>query len=142
MNKLLMAAVACLITLASSSCRAEGTREKTTENTVEQQAEEHHLSLLIAGDLMQHGPQINAARQKDGSYNYDECFARIHDEVERADVAIGNFEVTLGGKPYAGYPQFRAKCAPFLNFVSERLRRSSYPYRIKSVPANSCSSCQ
>jgi poly-gamma-glutamate synthesis protein (capsule biosynthesis protein) len=64
--------------------------------------------LLIAGDLMQHGPQINAALQKDGSYNYDECFARIRNEVERADIAIGNFEVTLGGKPYAGYPQFRA----------------------------------
>lgn len=108
MNKLLMAAVACLITLASSSCRAEGTREKTTENTVEQQAEEHHLSLLIAGDLMQHGPQIKAALQQDGSYNYDECFAGIRNEVERADVAIGNFEVTLGGKPYTGYPQFRA----------------------------------
>ena len=28
--------------------------------------------------------------------------------IEDADVAIGNLEVTLGGKPYAGYPQFRA----------------------------------
>ena len=106
MNKLLIAALG-LITLASVSCRAERA-QGATETTAVQQAEEHHLSLLIAGDLMQHGPQINAALQKDGSYNYDECFARIHDEVERADVAIGNFEVTLGGKPYAGYPQFRA----------------------------------
>ena len=57
---------------------------------------------------MQHGPQIKAALQSDGSYNYDECFARIRPEVERADVAIANFEVTLGGKPYTGYPQFRA----------------------------------
>lgn len=106
MNKLLIAAIG-IVTLASSSCRAERTRENTDSNTI-QQAEEHHLSLLIAGDLMQHGPQIKAALQKDGSYNYDECFARIRPEVERADVAIGNFEVTLGGKPYAGYPQFRA----------------------------------
>jgi poly-gamma-glutamate synthesis protein (capsule biosynthesis protein) len=102
-----MIAAIGLVTLTSSSCRAERT-DGTAEAATVQQAEEHHLSLLIAGDLMQHGPQINAARQKDGSYNYDECFARIHDEVERADVAIGNFEVTLGGKPYAGYPQFRA----------------------------------
>lgn len=106
MNKLLIAAIG-IVTLASSSCRAERTRENTDSNTI-QQAEEHHLSLLIAGDLMQHGPQIKVALQKDGSYNYDECFARIRPEVERADVAIGNFEVTLGGKPYAGYPQFRA----------------------------------
>ena len=106
MRKLLIAAFG-FITLASASCHAERQKGATESNTI-QQAEEHHLSLLIAGDLMQHGPQINAALQKDGSYNYDECFARIHDEVERADVAIGNFEVTLGGKPYAGYPQFRA----------------------------------
>ena len=106
MNKLMIAAIG-LVTLTSSSCRAERT-DGTAEAATVQQAEEHHLSLLIAGDLMQHGPQINAARQKDGSYNYDECFARIYDEVERADVAIANFEVTLGGKPYAGYPQFRA----------------------------------
>lgn len=103
-----MAAIVCLIMSASSSCRAEGTGESKTETTATRQAEVHHLSLLVAGDLMQHGPQIKAAQQKDGSYNYDECFAGIRNEIERADVAIGNFEVTLGGKPYAGYPQFRA----------------------------------
>jgi len=69
---------------------------------------EYHLSLLFAGDLMQHGPQIKAALQADGTYNYDETFARIKDEVERADVAIANLEVTLPGRPYTGYPQFRA----------------------------------
>ena len=106
MKKLLIVAIG-FVTLTSASCRAERAKEATETDTIKQ-AEVHHLSLLIAGDLMQHGPQINAALQKDGSYNYDECFARIHDEVERADVAIGNFEVTLGGKPYAGYPQFRA----------------------------------
>lgn len=72
------------------------------------QPAEQHLSILIAGDLMQHMPQINAARQKDGSYNYDECFAGIKAEVERADIAIANFETTLAGPPYSGYPQFSA----------------------------------
>ena len=67
-----------------------------------------HLSLLIAGDLMQHMPQIKSARQSDGSYNYGECFAGIKAEVERADVAIANFETTLAGQPYSGYPQFSA----------------------------------
>ena len=32
----------------------------------------------------------------------------MKDEIERADVAIANLEVTLPGKPYTGYPQFRA----------------------------------
>ena len=67
-----------------------------------------HLSLLISGDLMQHMPQIKAALLPDGSYNYDECFAGIKAEVERADVAIANFETTLAGQPYSGYPQFSA----------------------------------
>ena len=67
-----------------------------------------HLSLLIAGDLMQHMPQIKSARQSDGSYDYEECFAGIKAEVERADIAIANFETTLAGQPYSGYPQFSA----------------------------------
>ena len=67
-----------------------------------------HLSLLIAGDLMQHMPQIKSAKQSDGSYDYGECFAGIKAEVERADVAIANFETTLAGQPYSGYPQFSA----------------------------------
>ena len=67
-----------------------------------------HLSLLIAGDLMQHMPQIKSAKQSDGSYDYEECFAGIKAEVERADVAIANFETTLAGQPYSGYPQFSA----------------------------------
>ena len=101
---LLMAAV-------SASCSAERTGNSSVEvaaDTVPATPTEFHLSLLFAGDLMQHGPQIKAASQPDGSYNYDECFARVRPEVERADVAIANFEVTLGGRPYTGYPQFRA----------------------------------
>ena len=88
----------------------EAVAEDVTEAAPEVVTEPHeyHLSILIAGDFMQHGPQITAALQPDSSYNYDECFARVKPVIEDADVAIGNLEVTLGGKPYAGYPQFRA----------------------------------
>lgn len=88
----------------------EAVAEDVTEAATEVVAEPHeyHLSILIAGDFMQHGPQIKAALQPDSSYNYDECFARVKPVIEDADVAIGNFEVTLGGKPYAGYPRFSA----------------------------------
>ena len=88
----------------------EAVAEDVTEAAPEVVTEPHeyHLSILIAGDFMQHGPQITAALQPDSSYNYDECFARVKPVIEDADVAIGNLEVTFGGKPYAGYPQFRA----------------------------------
>ena len=90
------------------NCACNDSHEKNFQDSivVEQQPEEQRLSLIIAGDLMQHGPQIKAALQPDGTYNYEECFARVKPEIERADVAIANFEVTLAGKPYTGYPQF------------------------------------
>ena len=97
-----------LLILTTHSCRAASRQAAAPADTTIVAPHDHHFSLLFAGDLMQHGPQIKAALQSDGSYNYDECFARIRPEVERADVAIANFEVTLGGKPYTGYPQFRA----------------------------------
>ena len=64
------------------------------------------VHLLFVGDLMQHQAQIDAALQPDSSYAYDHCFSLVKDDIQRADLAIGNFETTLGGKPYRGYPQF------------------------------------
>lgn len=66
------------------------------------------LSIYFTGDLMQHEAQINAARQSSGSYDYSKCFAYVKPEIRSADIAVGNLEVTLGGKPYRGYPAFSA----------------------------------
>lgn len=65
------------------------------------------LRLLFVGDLMQHQGQINAARTAKG-YDYSTCFEYVKEEINRADLAIANLEVTLGGKPYKGYPAFSA----------------------------------
>ncbi len=66
------------------------------------------ITLLFAGDLMQHQTQINAARTGEDTYDYSSYFELVKNEIERADVTIANLEVTLGGKPYTGYPQFSA----------------------------------
>ncbi len=71
-------------------------------------AEPSRLTLLFVGDLMQHITQIKAAACDDGTYDYADCFRRVRDEIRRADVAVANLEVTLGGKPYRGYPLFSA----------------------------------
>ncbi len=95
--------------LTASSCYSAGTKDDlAADSSLAMEPAEIKLSLLIAGDLMQHMPQIKAAQQSDGSYNYDECFAGIKDEVESADVAIANFETTLAGAPYSGFPKFSA----------------------------------
>ena len=65
------------------------------------------ISLLFVGDLMQHQAQIDVARQGNG-YHYEDCFRHVKKGISKADVAIGNLEVTLGGKPYRGYPAFSA----------------------------------
>ena len=71
-------------------------------------AQDRQVTLLFVGDLMQHQAQIDAARRADGSYDYTHCFALVKERIQRADLAIGNLEVTLGGEPYRGYPQFSA----------------------------------
>lgn len=65
------------------------------------------VTLLFVGDLMQHQAQIDAARISNG-YDYSDCFLQVKKEIEKANLAIGNLEVTLAGKPYRGYPQFSA----------------------------------
>ena len=98
-----------IIALSSPSLIAQHTAAPTTTAPATSQ-----LSLLFAGDFMQHLTQIEAA-QTDSGYSYDDCWQYVRDEITRADVAIGNFETTLGGKPYGGYPSF---CAPDEFFTS------------------------
>ena len=69
---------------------------------------QERITLLFVGDLMQHRAQIDAARTSDGTYDYSSYFSLVKEEISRADIAIGNLEVTLGGKPYRGYPAFSA----------------------------------
>ena len=69
----------------------------------------HKLSLLFVGDVMQHGPQINAAyNSATGKYDYTDCFKYVQPIISNANLAIVNFETTLAGLPYAGYPAFSA----------------------------------
>lgn len=71
-------------------------------------AQTERITLLFVGDLMQHQAQIDAARTPNGSYDYTACFANVKEQISKADIAIGNLEVTLAGRPYSGYPAFSA----------------------------------
>ena len=55
---------------------------------------------------MQHKAQLEEARTDAGTYDYSGCFTQITSEIEAADIAVCNFETTLGGTPFTGYPQF------------------------------------
>ena len=69
---------------------------------------EQEISLLFAGDAMQHGPQIDAARRAKGTFDYSSCFTFVEDDIKAADYAVVNLECPLGGAPYSGYPAFSA----------------------------------
>ncbi len=69
--------------------------------------ERPELTLVFSGDVMQHLPQVEAARQEDGTYDYEPCFRYIRPFWERADFAVVNLETTLAETgPYSGYPCF------------------------------------
>lgn len=68
---------------------------------------QERITLLFVGDLMQHDAQIKSAKTTSG-YDYTNCFKHVKEEISKADIAVGNLEVTLGGKPYRGYPSFSA----------------------------------
>ena len=65
------------------------------------------FSLLFIGDIMGHDEQIwSAENRATHQFNYDDVFKYIKPVLSEADIAIANFEVTLAGPPYTGYPQF------------------------------------
>lgn len=69
--------------------------------------ENNEISILFIGDFMGHMDQIKAAFDPETKkYNYDKTFEKIKPILSDADITIGNLEVTLGVKPYSGYPQF------------------------------------
>jgi poly-gamma-glutamate synthesis protein (capsule biosynthesis protein) len=79
-------------------------------HTLPGSAQTDTLRLLFAGDIMGHSPQIQSAQVvKNQKYNYAPCFQYLKPLLEGADLAIGNLELTLPGKPpYTGYPMFRS----------------------------------
>lgn len=65
------------------------------------------FSMLFIGDIMGHDDQIVSALDTEtGNYSYDTVFSYVAPLIREADLAFANFEVTLAGRPYKGYPQF------------------------------------
>lgn len=65
------------------------------------------LSVLFMGDIMQHDLQIQSAWYAErGEYDFSSQFEHVKPIFDTTDVVVGNFEVTLSGPPYAGYPKF------------------------------------
>lgn len=79
------------------------------DDVVQHVDEPQRARLVFAGDLMQHMPQVRAARRQDGTFDYSETFRYVKPIFEEADFAMLNFETTLTPTSrYTGYPMFRS----------------------------------
>lgn len=66
-----------------------------------------NLEIVCVGDIMVHEPQIPSQYNSEtGEYDYNNNFQYVKKYIQKADLALGNFEGTFGGLPYTGYPAF------------------------------------
>ncbi len=67
-------------------------------------------TVAATGDLLIHESVFKAAKQSDGTYNFDSMFQHISSYISKADYAVANLETTLAGTElgysYSGYPCF------------------------------------
>jgi poly-gamma-glutamate capsule biosynthesis protein CapA/YwtB (metallophosphatase superfamily) len=67
------------------------------------------VTVSAVGDIMAHQTQIDAALgHGTGRYDFGPVYTYVVDLLSAADITIGNFETTLPGRSYSGYPCFGA----------------------------------
>lgn len=79
--------------------------------SVEQKPEpvpDTYATVLSIGDIMCHKPQLEGAKNGNG-YDFSDFFKSVSSYYKKADLTIGNLELTFGGKDsgaFRGYPTF------------------------------------
>ena len=66
------------------------------------------MSIVFAGDYMQHEPQLNAALYGSGTYDFKPTLRYMDSLWSSADFVAVNFETTIGNGEYTGYPTFKS----------------------------------
>lgn len=96
-----LAIIASLVVVVSS------VKHHTTFSALPAEPQTDTIRLVFGGDLMQHMPQVDAARTEDGSYDYSRSTEYIAPLFRDADVAVLNLETTITTTGhYSGYPCF------------------------------------
>ena len=95
--------VAALVTDAPTSTEAPG---ETTDAPDPENG--GTISVVMVGDVLLHEPITESGLADGGTRNYDHLFANVKSAVEKADLALVNEEVILGGEEigFSGYPRF------------------------------------
>ncbi len=109
MNKKRSVLIALLIAvmMVVSSCGG-GDADKKESSEKETKSKAVKVSILCAGDVMAHVPNISSALQSDGSYDFNDNYEYVKDYISKADLALCNMETTFKGGSPSGYPLFNA----------------------------------
>ncbi|MGD9493286.1 MAG: CapA family protein [Bacteroidales bacterium] len=87
-------------------------------------AESDSVTFWVTGDAMMHMPQYKAAyNENTGLCEFDSCYTYLRPILQNADVRLINFETTLAGEPYSGYPKFSAPVE-----YADALRRAGFNF--------------
>lgn len=90
--------------------RSDASVDNRDSKQVSENEKEQDISLIMAGDILLHIPVDRSCMLDDGSYDYSCIFENTRDDIEKADLALVNQEVIIGGKELGvtGYPSFNA----------------------------------
>lgn len=95
--------VCCSVVMLLMSCSDAGRSPHVEPTTPPTQ----RVRLLFAGDAMCHSPQIAAAYQSDGTFDFRASFEPVKPYFDCADIAVVNLETTISPDDrYSGYPLF------------------------------------
>lgn len=99
--------IALLLSIGNTSCQNNSHETSDTLRLEKQDSTKKEMSLLFLGDIMQHDLQIQSAYNPiTKKYDFSSQFKYLQPIINNVDAVVGNFEVTLNGKPYKGYPRF------------------------------------
>lgn len=121
-------ALSCNTNGQSDKNQKKKTSEAYKEKSIEKTSNSEELSFLFFGDLMQHDLQIQSAyRPKTKNYDFSSVFKYVKPIFDTTDVVIGNLEVTLGSKPYKGYPKFSSP-----NDLAFEIKKAGIDYLVEA----------
>lgn len=80
------------------------------ENSESSDETDDNISILMVGDVLLHDGVVASCKKDDGTYDFAPLFINTADTIRKADIAIVNQEVILGGEELriSGYPAFNA----------------------------------
>ena len=103
----ILAVIIVLIVVIAAAAGGCGDRDKPEKKKDKPQSKQAEISVLCTGDLVMHGPVLEAAQTGDG-YDFTQSFNYVKDYIQKADVSFVSLEAPLVESGYTGYPLFRS----------------------------------